>query len=286
MISPEDQRLLARATRQPNEIRRAHAGDPRAAAFVVWALLRRRRTPRKVAVARHYATIALAGDDSQAADDVANAFLYSDGASGTENPAPSGPDPRWAIRTLRKLAQAGNVHSMHSMYLAHRRGAGVVRDLAAAERWARRAAESGECEPLNNLGVAFREGDGVRRNIRRAVRCYRTAAAAGYPTALRNLSLCYRDGEGVRRDERESTKLLAKAIRLSSSDPTPPCGWWADLGWRLVHGHGTRMDRAAGLRWIRRAAQAGNERSQGMLAELGVEAWVQKRAGKTRKRKP
>lgn len=252
-------------------IRAADDGDSRAAADVVHWLLPARR-PQRLALARRYAEMASSGKDSEAADWAAVCFLYPDSCGGWEDPRGNGADPKWALGVLRRLARAGNVHSMHSLYLAYWRGAGVARDVDVAERWARRAAKHGDCEPLNNIGVSFREREGVRRDIRRAVRCYRTAAALGYPMALRNLSKCYEHGEGMRKDDRRSVRLLRRAVRLNPplrSRPAPCASAWFDLGWRLVHGHGVREDRGRGLRLLRRAAKAGWETAQESLRDLG-----------------
>jgi TPR repeat protein len=255
-------------------IRAAERGKPRA--FTELAQWLADSEFRDSALARRCTEIVFEGEDQEAADWVATLFLYSDDCGGWEDPRGNGADPRWAIRALRRLARNGNVHAMHSLYLACWRGAGVPRDVGTAERWARRAAKHGDCEPLNNLGVSFREGGGVRKDIRRAVRCYRTAAALGYPFVLRNLSKCYEHGEGVRADDRESVRLLRRAVALQpptrgSRHRPPPCASaWADLGWRLVHGLGVRLDRARGLSLIRRAARAGWEGAREMLEELGV----------------
>jgi uncharacterized protein len=101
-----------------------------------------------------------------------------------------------ALKTLRPLAENGDVRAQSTLGLMYHRGRGVQQDDAEAVRWFRLAADRGDAVAEFNLGVMYAEGQAVPQDNAEAAKWYRLAADQGNPQAQYNLGLWYAQGDG------------------------------------------------------------------------------------------
>lgn len=172
-------------------------------------------------------------------------------------------------------------------------------DEEGSVRWARIAADAGDSAAMVTLGYRHRFGEGVERDLKEMLRWYRRAAELEDPTAIANLAICYQNGEGVRQDTERAHALRTRAAELGHQGsvvwlafalvdgtgcaPDPEEGRRRleelaaedaevahDLADRLIDGPGLRRDIAAGLDWMRSAADRGHAAA---MTYLGVLHW-------------
>jgi len=183
-------------------------------------------------------------------------------------------------------------------------------DEKAALHWMHVAAEAGDSSAMVTLGYRHRFGEGVERSFPKMLRWYRAAADEDDATGIANLAICYQNGEGVRRDPIKAHELREQAAEFghggsrvwlafarvdgTGCDPDPILGRTLlealaegdpevahDLADRLLDGPGLEHDEAAGLRWMRSAADRGHAAA---LTYLGVLYWYGKFVEENRER--
>jgi TPR repeat protein len=146
---------------------------------------------------------------------------------------------------------------MHLELLAHHRGA-----LAHVVPLLERAAEGGFIKAYTKLGELFFEGNVVRRDRRRAKMLYEKASALGEGWASRNLGYMYRKGEGVLfRNYGRAMRYFKLGAEQGSS------GAMLQIGYLFAYGQGVRKDTLEALKWIRKAADLGNQAAKDTLTD-------------------
>ncbi|KAK6930970.1 F-box domain [Dillenia turbinata] len=80
-----------------------------------------------------------------------------------------------------------------------------------AVKWLRRASVAGYVRAQYQLALCLHQGRGVNRNIQEAARWYLKAAEGGYVRAMYNTSLCYSSGEGLVHSHRQAKKWMKRA---------------------------------------------------------------------------
>ena len=133
------------------------------------------------------------------------------------------------------------------------------------------AAEKGLAEAQCELGYMYAEGLGVTQDLEKSEHWYRMAANQGDGSALVSLGFMYYDGTVVPKNRLEAAKLWERALDIHPI----PRGWdvWhVDveflLGDMYLNGDGVKQNYDEALRYLRRAANAGNAIAQNNLAYM------------------
>lgn len=111
----------------------------------------------------------------------------------------------------------------------------------------------------NNLGNIFSEDStNTHYDLNKAVNYYELAARNGSSRAMINLANLYIDGKGVQPDYNKALQLRSDAILgLLKLAEKGNVAAQKDLGCKLVDGIGVAKNAAAGVQWIKKAADKG-----------------------------
>lgn len=183
-------------------------------------------------------------------------------------------DAEGSIRWARIAAAEGDSASMVTLGFRHRYGLGLPRDFDAMVRWYREAAALGHVSALTNLALCYQKGEGVACDEHRAFDLMEQAAALGHGQAASWVAFAHIDGVGCEPDPARGRELLES---LAEDDAEVA----HDLADRLLDGPGLDRDVAAGLRWMRRSADAGYAAA---YTYLGVLHWYGKHVEPDRER--
>lgn len=141
------------------------------------------------------------------------------------------------------------------------------------------AAEKGLAEAQCELGYMYAEGLGVTQDPEKSEHWYRMAANQGERIALASLGSWYYDGIVVPKDRSEAKKLWIRALKIVpeniNSNPRVWETWetWrtyveARLGTMYLDGDGVQQDYDEALRYLTRAASAGDALAQNSLGYM------------------
>lgn len=111
---------------------------------------------------------------------------------------------REAVADLEAAAGQGNAKAMLHLAQAHRIGAVVAKDQAAAEGWLERAAALPDGSARFDVAYALAGGHYGIRDDARAAALYRPLALGGHRVAQNNLAVLLRDGRGIAPDKAEA----------------------------------------------------------------------------------
>lgn len=174
-------------------------------------------------------------------------------------------DKATAFEMLSREAAAGNSDAQVKLGYMYAVGAGVPKNPAEAFRLFSASAERGNGEGMSGVGSAYRLGSGVAPDIGMAIQWFCRGIAAGNPRALNNLGLLPARGEGVSRDIVEARRLWVQAVVRGARNAP------ANLGLSYLYPTASAGERAAGVMWLRQAAEAGHPKAQAKLREMGIE---------------
>lgn len=141
------------------------------------------------------------------------------------------------------------------------------------------AAEKGLAEAQCELGYMYAEGLGVTQDPEKSEHWYRMAANQGERIALASLGSWYYDGIVVPKNRSEAKKLWIRALKIVpeniNSNPRVWETWetWrsyvqARLGTMYLDGDGVQQDYDEALRYLTRAASAGDALAQNSLGYM------------------
>lgn len=141
------------------------------------------------------------------------------------------------------------------------------------------AAEKGLAEAQCELGHMYAEGLGVTQDPEKSEHWYRMAANQGERIALASLGSWYYDGIVVPKNRSEAKKLWIRALKIVpeniNSNPRVWETWetWrsyveARLGTMYLDGDGVQQDYDEALRYLTRAASAGDALAQNSLGYM------------------
>ncbi|MDR3494792.1 MAG: tetratricopeptide repeat protein [Ancalomicrobiaceae bacterium] len=203
----------------------------------------------------------------------------------------------FALATER--AATGDAQAMTLVGHLYEAGQGVAVDAAKAAMWYQLAAKRGDREGQVALGLLYLSGNGVPRDKLRAKIWFEAAAKQDQPVALFNLAQLYNEGEVVRPNLDEARKLMRRSAELGNSeaayayalmldDADEPSNEADIAHWlgvaaasgnvpaeieyaiRLANGRGTPKDLPLAVKYLTRAAWAGNPVAQNRLAYLSL----------------
>ncbi len=118
-----------------------------------------------------------------------------------------------AVESIRHAAGQGNGTAMTLLGWMHEKGFGVPPNAREAIQWFHKAAERGHPLAQAYAGCWYVNGGGGPENVPRGVAWIREAAAKGVDLAQADLGILYLTGEaGVRKDPPEGLRWLRKAV--------------------------------------------------------------------------
>lgn len=129
-----------------------------------------------------------------------------------------------AARTLRPLAERGNVEAQFTLGYMYFMGVGVPQNKSTAVRWYQRAADQGDPTAKYNLGYLYLYGNGVAENRSKSIKLFRDAAAQGQLLAMLGMGLIFETAkfsppnyeralDWYQRAEREGLAAAADEVR-------------------------------------------------------------------------
>ncbi|MGD9536307.1 MAG: tetratricopeptide repeat protein [Alphaproteobacteria bacterium] len=173
-------------------------------------------------------------------------------------------DTAGGLALLERGAAAGDPRAMLALSNLYLAGTAVEKNDATALAWLTKAADGGLPDAQFELGRRHLNGEGVAQDDAAAFKGFEGAAKLEHPDALAFLGFMYANGRGgVEANQETASQDYLKAARLGQ-------GWaqW-QIGERLIAGTGIEQDRAAGLDWLRKAAEGGVKEAKDALARLG-----------------
>jgi TPR repeat protein len=183
------------------------------------------------------------------------------------------------ILKLQTMAEGGDPSAQLSLGLAYQNGRGVQQSDALAAEWYRKAALAGNAEAQNDLGIMYMNGWGVQKDKPQALRWYHMAVKQKNAHAMFNLGTAYYNGDGTEIDDARAYAwfLLAQdngsenakeAVQRAEKElgPTTLIVGINELAEMFFKGDELNRDPNGGVRWLRKAAEHGDVRSQLVLA--------------------
>ncbi len=167
-----------------------------------------------------------------------------------------------AVQHFERAAQAGDGRAFHGLALAASQGHGVRKDPAHAAALFEKAANKGLSLSRVALADLYLEGNGVAKDDARAATLADDAVAAQHPMGYELRAWMHAAGRGGPKDDAAASRLYL----LAAQDNLPFSQW--QIGERMVAGTGIRADRAGGLQWIEKAANAGHADAAKRLTAL------------------
>jgi len=165
---------------------------------------------------------------------------------------------------LKLANKLGSDQAGFTLGMAYWDGTGVEKDFKEAMRWLLPAADAGHLDALAAVGMAYRFGDGVERDEKKAQAYFRKAADEGQVKAMALLAEDLLEGtHGEKKNEQEAFKLAKGSAEKGDARGMHLLGRiyisLANAEGPLVKG--VQGNPAEGLRWIEKAAIAGNSES-------------------------
>jgi len=172
-----------------------------------------------------------------------------------------------ALRWFRKAADGGEAVAQRVLGQLYLGGIIVQKNEAEAAKWYRLAAEQDDATAQYWWGGFLQYGmGGVSQNDSEAVKWYRKAAENGIVDAQIQMGFMYINGYGVPKDYRESAKWYGMAAEQESAAAEYSLGVLY-----LSGGPNLAKDVNEAEKWIRKAAERGQEDAIKALEEAGLE---------------
>lgn len=152
----------------------------------------------------------------------------------------------------RKAALAGDARARYALANLYLSGRGGPIDKEAALGWMQGAADAGLPAAQNDLGAMLQNGLGTQPNPAAARSWFEKADAQGDGAAAANLARYAARGDDEPVDLRKAFRL---AKRGADRGDAAAALMAAGMAWR---GEGTRVDRTQAMQWFRLAADRGN----------------------------
>ncbi|MBZ5653905.1 MAG: sel1 repeat family protein [Acidobacteriia bacterium] len=165
-------------------------------------------------------------------------------------------------KTVRSLAQHGQVFEQNQMGMVSMLVVGPGYDPAQALKWFEQAARKGYAPAQVNLAVMYINGWGTQTNYGTALHWLHEAANQNYARADYNLGILYQQGQGVTKDPAEALRYFRKGAEAGDTGAQTNLGYFYDRGLGVPRNLQTAAD------WYRKAADAGVALAQNNLADL------------------
>jgi hypothetical protein len=232
----------------------ANAGHQRAQINLGLLYLRGQGVPRDLVQARAWLEKAAAKDDPYA--------LYALGRAMEQTDKTAVADPVRAADLFRRAAEKGHPYATLRYGLALQEGAGVKKDLTAAQNWLLAAQRAGVPEAALAMAdslvrtPAGRDKAANENLVKLAIGWYETAAEAGVASAQFKLANAYFAGRGVERDPGKALFWYDRAARQGQPEAQHA------VGIILTGGVIGTADPIEGYKWLILAERGGNPDSK------------------------
>ena len=160
------------------------------------------------------------------------------------------------LKSLKALAEKGDVRAQCNLGLMYVQGQGVEQDSKEAVYWYQKAADQGDAKSQFKLAEMYGQGPGVGRDVKEALKWLRKAAEQGHAEAQVVLGKEYFDGERVEQDFKQGFKWCRKAAEQGHADAQ------GGLGMMYEDGKGVEQDYVTAHMWFNIAAANGAEYSK------------------------
>jgi TPR repeat protein len=195
--------------------------------------------------------------------------LYALGRAMSEALGPVAVEPSRAADLYRRAAEKGHPLAALRYGMALADGAGVKKDVAAAQRWLAQAQQSGVPEAALALGdmavrsPASRDNAANEKILKSAMSWYAVAAHAGVPSAQFKLANAYLGGVGVTRDPVQAQLWYGRAAQQGLMEAQQA------LAVMLITGVAGTTDPVEGYKWLLLAERAGHPDARATRDKLG-----------------
>lgn len=140
-------------------------------------------------------------------------------------------------------------------------GVGVIKSIDKGLVLYKRAARFGVADAWTAMGVHFFEL-GTTKSRLTAIKYYKKAAAFSEPHAIHNLGVIYSTGIGLKQNLNKAYNQFLLAAKLGNTESQ------FKVGWCLLHGEGTPINKGSAIRWLKKATSAGNAEAKSLLQSL------------------
>lgn len=172
-----------------------------------------------------------------------------------------------AAAAFERAARAGDALGQYLYALCLQTGKGVARNPAAALPWLQKASDQGLAAARLRLGQAYYFAEGVPADYGRAREQFELASATE-PGAFNALGIYYSDGKAVPPDYVRAGEYYRKGAELGDREAQ------FNLATAYFFGEGVTQDEAEAMRWLTRAADAGDPMAQymaGLKSVIGLD---------------
>uniref|UniRef100_A0A914QQP9 Uncharacterized protein n=1 Tax=Panagrolaimus davidi TaxID=227884 RepID=A0A914QQP9_9BILA len=190
-----------------------------------------------------------------------------------------------AFEFYTMTAEKGSEVGMYNLGKMYNCGEGVKRDYEKSLYWFLKAANSkasselgkGIVESQHAIGLKYFVGEGVEKDYQKAAEWYEKAAKNGCDRAATNLGNLYRDGLGVQRSPTKAFKLFKIAVECGNTTAMmnlADCYFNASGTGSIV---ASKEDIAEGMKWLKIAAEKGDQRAAQKLERHKNQGGLEKR---------
>lgn len=187
-------------------------------------------------------------------------------------PAPEQAGPNKYIDRLETMAGKGETKAMHLLALEYEKGKVLPQDFQKAQEWLQRGAELGFGNAQIDLARYYYHGLAGEKNLDKAKEWYGKAEQLVDITTLHNLGLAYLNGRDVEQDyakARELFILITQSSDFSNEQyKTETRQTTKLLGYLYLRGLGTDPSRKEAIKWLKIAADKGDESANEELLNL------------------
>ncbi len=129
-------------------------------------------------------------------------------------------------------------------------------------------ADSNHAKSITLMGYLYEKGVGVEKDLNKAAQCYRKAAAQGLPQAESRMGHLLLNAETkLKKQSKSAAYWIQKAAKHNVSEAQ------ATLGRLYYEGNHLPIRNSKAVRWLRKAADRGEEDAQRLLDQIpGVKA--------------
>lgn len=182
-------------------------------------------------------------------------------------------EPTAPIKSTKEDPGAPKKYVQYRIGKMYNAGLGTQQNPAEAASWFRLSAQQEYKYAQYSLGCLYRDGKGVPQDHAEAFHLFSYAAEQDFPYASFECGKMLRDGLGTDRDMQKADTAFREAFAgfHSLESDRPDDNLQYRLGWMLLTGTGTEVDRTKATEYFEKAAKQNNVYAQYQLAKLLLE---------------
>ena len=165
----------------------------------------------------------------------------------------------------RKSAEQGYAAAQAALGSCYGMGRGVPRDLATAVTWYRKAADQGYAIAEYAMGNFYATGGGVTKDVAQAIQWWQKAAAQKHTEAAAALGILFLFPSPENGTNYVNTAEGLRWLRRAVDAGSAKAMYY--LGQAYASGRGVKLDQTESARWYREAAERGDSFGQASLGQ-------------------